>query len=207
MLVRACRPPSPRCLRVEVHPSVSFTSSSECCVLRPASGPAPPDLAVERCAPKAPPLGFSALFATSAGSVHTRAGCPPRASVRPRRFARPRRFTPPPALRVCFAPLPRTGFALQGIVPRLEHGPVSRPALPSCRCAPRSAGCPVPVTPSTPGPCSPGGCGGPPAAVKPPAAPRPSWACSSSGCSPRAPCVRPRLFGRSRRIRLRPSPR
>jgi len=146
MLVRACRPPSPRCLRSEVHPSVSFTSSSECCVLRPAPGLTSTDLAVHRSAPEAPPLGFRALFATSAGSVHTRAGCPPRASVRPRRFARPRRFTPPPALRVCFAPLPRTGFALQGIVPRLEHGPVSRTDLPSCRRAPRSAGltrCPL----------------------------------------------------------------
>lgn len=160
MLVRTLQPPSPRCLRVEVHPSVSFTSPAECCVLRPASGPAPPDLAADQRAPKAPSLRFFALIATSAGSVHTRAGCPPRASVRPRRFARPRRFTPPPALRVCFAPQPRTGFTLQGFVPRLEHEPVSRPALPSCRCAPRSAGCPVPATPSTSGPCSPGGCGG-----------------------------------------------
>jgi hypothetical protein len=33
-------------------------------------------------------------------------------------------------LRVCFTPLPRTGLVLQGIVPRLEHDPVSRTACP-----------------------------------------------------------------------------
>jgi len=49
----------------------------------------------------------------------------PRALVRPRRFSRPRRFAPPPALRVCFAPQPRPGFALQGFVPLAEPYRVS----------------------------------------------------------------------------------
>jgi len=36
---------------------------------------------------------------------------------RPRRFTRPRRVVPCLALRVCFAPLPRPGFSLQGFDP------------------------------------------------------------------------------------------
>jgi len=42
-------------------------------------------------------------------------------TVRPRRFARPRRFVPPLALWVCFAPQPRSGFALQGFAPALSR--------------------------------------------------------------------------------------
>jgi len=43
-------------------------------------------------------------------------GFPRPSPFRPRRFSRPRRFTPPLAWWVCFTPLPRPGFALQGVV-------------------------------------------------------------------------------------------
>lgn len=58
-------------------------------------------------------LGVSSLIATSTGRVHSR-GHPRPTSFRPRRFSRPRRLAPRPALRVCFTPLPRPGFAPQG---------------------------------------------------------------------------------------------
>lgn len=55
--------------------------------------------------------------------------------LRPRRFARPRRFRPRLALRVCFAPLPRPGFSLQGFsLPR--SGAASSTAWPSRRYPP-----------------------------------------------------------------------
>jgi len=57
----------------------------------------------------------------------------PELTFRPRRFARPRRFTPPPALRVCFTPLPRPGFALQGFIPLRGAVPGFPGRLPSCR--------------------------------------------------------------------------
>jgi hypothetical protein len=66
-----------------------------------------------------------------AASTHAR-DTRSRATFRPRRFTRPRRFAPPPALRVCFAPQPRPGFALQGIVPRAEPYRVS----PARSCPP-----------------------------------------------------------------------
>jgi hypothetical protein len=75
--------------------------------------------------------GPSSLIATSACGVHTR-GRPKPASFRPRRFARPRRLSPPPASRVCFTPLPRPGFALQGL-PSREAARARRPPLPSGR--------------------------------------------------------------------------
>jgi hypothetical protein len=67
---------------------------------------------------KSASLGVSSLFATSTGSSDTRTGFQLRASLRPRRSSRPRRFLPLPALRACFIPQPRAGFALQGFVPR-----------------------------------------------------------------------------------------
>jgi hypothetical protein len=88
--------------------------------------------------------GVSLPFATSAGGVPLllqRRRHPMPDWFRPRRFARPRRLAPPPALRVCFAPLPRTGFTLQG-VSLSRGGTGSSPALPlmafsttSCRHA------------------------------------------------------------------------
>ena len=41
-------------------------------------------------------------------------GVPSPLTFRPRRFSRPRRFAPLLALWVCFTPLPRPGFPLQG---------------------------------------------------------------------------------------------
>ena len=75
---------------------------------------------------------------------------------RPRRFTRPRRLAPPSALRVCFAPLPRPGFSLQGFsLPRSRTA--SSAAVPSRRCRPLAArGCPPapPAAGPSSGPCS-----------------------------------------------------
>jgi hypothetical protein len=76
--------------------------------------------------------------------------------LRPRRFTRPRRLAPPSALRVCFTPLPRPGFSLQGVsLPRSRTA--SSAAVPSRRCRPLAArGCPPapPAASPTSGPCS-----------------------------------------------------
>jgi hypothetical protein len=83
----------------------------------------------------------------------------PELTFRPRRFARPRRFSPPPALRVCFTPLPRPGFALQGFVPL--RGAVRAFARRCPRAVERRdlLGSLTPQAPATPpstsGPCSP----------------------------------------------------
>jgi hypothetical protein len=61
-----------------------------------------------------PPLGFHPPSRRQQVES-TLAGVPLPASFRPRRFARPRRLPPPPTLRVYFTPLPRPGFALQGL--------------------------------------------------------------------------------------------
>ena len=99
------------------------TSSSRelcasCRVLRPATcSPCLKkscDLPIDR---RAPPLGFRPSSRHQPAASTTRPGIPARTSFRPRRFSRPRRFAPPQASRVCFAPLPRPGFALQGFVP------------------------------------------------------------------------------------------
>jgi len=95
-------------------------------VLRPTTCPAYPEQpcdhpeAVERLPwGSRPSSRHQPAASTSARSPN------PRAMVRPRRFSRPRRFAPPPALRVCFAPQPRPGFALQGFVPPAEPYRVS----------------------------------------------------------------------------------
>jgi hypothetical protein len=100
--------------------SLELSASSR--VLQPTTCPRYPGQSRDR--PEARerlPWGSSSLIATSAGDVHYCPGFPhPELTVRPRRFTRPRRFAPPPALRVCFAPQPRPGFALQGFVPPAE---------------------------------------------------------------------------------------
>jgi hypothetical protein len=127
------RPPSAASFRLRLHPPTSFSPPPEFCDKRPALR-TPENLAVRR-GPESASLGVSSsLIATSAGGVHSCPGSQPRATVRPRRFARPRRFTPPPALRVCFTPLPRPGFALQGFVPLRGAEPgFPGPLMPSCR--------------------------------------------------------------------------
>jgi len=84
----------------------------------------------------------------------TRASRP--ASFRPRRFARPRRFSPLPTSRVYFTPLPRPGFALQGLpLARSRAGSSPTVALlpftrNPCRRLPGGARTSCP----SPGPCS-----------------------------------------------------
>jgi len=98
--------------------------------------------------------GLPSLIATSTGGVHVREH-PKLASFRPRRFARPRRLAPLPALRVCFTPQPRPGFALQGVsLARSRTSSSPAVALMSlarnpCRVAPA----PEPRAPPS-GPCS-----------------------------------------------------
>jgi hypothetical protein len=65
----------------------------------------------------APSLGFRSpsrqqrMESTKRRASHTRL------TFRPQRFSRSRRLTPPRALRACFIPQPRPGFALQGFSP------------------------------------------------------------------------------------------
>jgi hypothetical protein len=130
-----CRPPL---LSKRVHPLVSFHSPAECC----RSVPAPSLQYDEDAFP-----GVSSLFATSTSSVTSGPGVPPPVPCRPRRFTRPRRFPPLLALRVCFTPQPRPGFALQGLVPpvkpyRLVDGPYPH-VVDTC---PLPNGCPPGAT-------------------------------------------------------------
>jgi len=133
------RPPSPRRCRVEVHPSVRFTSPSEHCDFRPAPGRTTPDLAVRHRSTRSAFLG---VFLPSsrrqpAASTHTR-GVP---SLR---------FGPSSAFRT-----PTTVYATTGLAGLFRPAATSRvrpsgdcpppgartgfPArLPSCRCAPRA---------------------------------------------------------------------
>jgi len=98
------RSPSTARLRLRFHPLVSFAPLQS-----------PPSRVRRRCLHRQRlPWGSRSLFATSPTGV--RAPEPPSSRVpfRPRRFSRPRRLSPPTGLRVCFTPLPRPGFALQG---------------------------------------------------------------------------------------------
>jgi len=63
-------------------------------------------------------------------------------TLRPWRSSRLRRFTPPPALRVCFTPQPRPGFALQGIVPLRGAFDGFPHQVPSCPLDRPACGCP-----------------------------------------------------------------
>ena len=111
------RPPSTASSRTRLHPPSSVPPPSESCDRRPALR-TPDDLATAR-RPESASRGVP--IPSSRHQQATSTDCPefPRSElmVHPRRFARPRRFAPSPALRVCFAPQPRPGFALQGIVP------------------------------------------------------------------------------------------
>ena len=56
-------------------------------------------------------------FATQACGVHSTPGFPHPTTFRPQRFSRSRRVAPPHTSWACFIPLPRPGFALQGLSP------------------------------------------------------------------------------------------
>jgi len=122
-------PPSTASVSGRFHPPSSFSPPSESCGLRPASRPGCLATPGSRSASLGVPVPHRG---TSRWRPLIAQGTRPRATFRPRRFARPRRFTPPPALRVCFTPQPRPGFALQGIVPRAEPYRVS----PARSCPP-----------------------------------------------------------------------
>ena len=121
----------PRSLAQTVHPLVSFTPLQS-----------PPFHICRRCLQRR-----RLPWGCGPSSRHDRPASVQRASqlplpFRPRRFARPRRFSPPAGSWVYFTPLPRPGFALQGM--SLSH---SRSALqrlvPSRQLAPpRCSGCP-----------------------------------------------------------------
>ncbi len=123
---------------------------------RPATCPSYAGRPHDSPAPKSASHGVPFLIATSAGAVHHSAGSRPTVTFRPRRFSRPRRLTPPPALRVCFAPLPRPGFALQGFVPLREAVPAfRRPRHALLSLGASSCGLTRDFAPSPSGPCSP----------------------------------------------------
>jgi len=122
----------------ELSPTASF--SRELCafsrVLRQTSCPLQPRKTLRPPgSQRAPPMGFQVPHRdVSFRRLLMPGDSQLRATVRPRRFARPRRLAPPKALRVCFTPLPRPGFALQGIVP-LRGAVPGFPGrfMPSCR--------------------------------------------------------------------------
>ena len=110
------RPPSTAGLPRRFHPPASLTPPPEYYGLRPAARVSK-SLATFQSTGQRLPWGSVPLRGINQRRPHDPPGSPPGSSFRPRRFSRPRRFAPPPTLRVCFAPLPRPGFALQGIVP------------------------------------------------------------------------------------------
>jgi hypothetical protein len=135
------RPPSPRRLRVEVHPPTSFTSPSEHDGSRPAPALHRRDLTTRADGRrKRLPWGSAPHRDVNRRRPRSAQASRAHAAFRPRRFSRPRRFAPPPALRVCFTPLPRPGFALQGVVPRRGAVPGFPDRLPSCRWTQNACG-------------------------------------------------------------------
>jgi hypothetical protein len=83
--------------------------------------------------PTAPSMGFAVP-----SSRHHREASVPRGSqasvpFRPRRFSRPRRLAPPLGSWVYFTPLPRPGFALQGLLPRKQPRHLVGDIVPSRR--------------------------------------------------------------------------
>jgi len=91
----------------------------------------PCDLPVDR---RAPPMGSLPSSRHQPAASTAARGTTPGLTFRPRRFSRPRRLPPPPALRVCFTPQPRPGFALQGFVPLRGAVPAyTGRFMPSCR--------------------------------------------------------------------------
>lgn len=132
---------SPVIVRPRVHPPLSFTSSSA-------------HFLSETCPIRRPGTfhGVPSLIATSTSGVHLAVGFPGPPTVRPQRFSRSRRVTPPLALGVCFAPLPRPGFALQGFSPppsRLGSSPL-RALLPFPPFACRRFDPPAPARDASP---------------------------------------------------------
>jgi len=127
--------PSPNLLRNRVHPLVRFAPLQSspirtCPGLRLSAEPWSTRAACSRSA------FHGVAFPLRDISLQRRYnGGPTSAALRPRRFARPRRFRPPPALRVCFTPLPRPGFHPSGISPPSTAEPIRHRLLPSRRLA------------------------------------------------------------------------
>jgi hypothetical protein len=140
----------PRPFGAEVHPPSSFPAPSAFAFDRL---PAVPFRALASRPPPGRPAsafpGISSLFAVvnrkqrwrgfpylAPGILHGLPRWdPPFQALRPRRFARPRRLAPLPILRACFISLPRSGFLLQGFVPRCGFIPDFAGPFPSCRWA------------------------------------------------------------------------
>jgi hypothetical protein len=138
------RPPSPARLRARVHPLLSFTP-----LRRLPFVPAP------RLPAKSafPGVHLPSSRRQPAASLQR---APTPIAFPPRRFSRPRGFAPPPALRVYFAPQPRTGFSHEKLQLAQATRLVDAP-LPSRRWrAAAAAGFPSAPRPraSPSGPCS-----------------------------------------------------
>jgi hypothetical protein len=93
------RPPSPARLRTRVHPLISFAPLQRL-----------PFLPAPRLPAWSTFLGVR-LPSSRHQPTASLQRAPWLATFPPRRFSRPRGFDPPPALRVYFTPLPRTGFS------------------------------------------------------------------------------------------------
>jgi len=139
-LAVSLRPPSTNLFMGWLHPPASFAPPPEFHDTRSAlRAPGEPcDLPVDR---RAPPMGFDSSSRHQPAASTPARDPTPELTFRPRRFSRPRRLAPPPALRVCFTPLPRPGFALQGFVPLRGAVPAfTGRVMPSCRRAEPPAG-------------------------------------------------------------------
>lgn len=117
------RSPSAARFRNRLHPLVSFAPLQSSFRLVPAAG-----------------IATNSAFHGVRGpsSRRHREASVPRGSqaslpFRPRRFSRPRRLSPPLGSWVYFTPLPRPGFALQGLLPRSQPHHLVDDALPSRR--------------------------------------------------------------------------
>jgi hypothetical protein len=148
----------PRLLSQPVHPPTSLSVPYR--VLQPAACPPYPEQPCDHSeAGKRLPWGPVPLRDVNQPQPPSAQSTQLHATVRPRRSSRPRRFHLRPALRVCFTPQPRPGFALQGVVPPGGAVPGFPGHLPSCPSSKQTCKrAPAPASlPRTSGPCSPPG--------------------------------------------------
>jgi len=163
MLVRTFRPPSPRRWRDEVHPSVRFTSPTECCDFRPAPGlAAPTGLAANRYGARSASHGvMHPLRDVSRRRPHT-PGDPSPDFGPSSAFRTPSTVYATTGLAGLFHPAADVqGFPFRGLSPAWSTNRFPSPTalVPLCD-APSGFDAGPDATPSTSGPCSPDGCGG-----------------------------------------------
>jgi hypothetical protein len=140
----------PRPCGAGAHPPSSFSSPSaftfdrllsvpfRALIFRPSPGePASAFLGVSPSSRRQP---AAALMLISHPSIRVLSRVTPSRTC-PFGLSRPRRLAPLPALRACFIPLPRTGFILQGFVPRFGSVPGFPGRFPLLSLSIRLCGC------------------------------------------------------------------